>query len=322
MQLVAKNTNHKIMKILFMGTPEFAVATLDSLYKAGYDIVGVVTVPDKPVGRGLKLGASPVKIYAETHNLRLFQPEKLRNPEFISEIEALEPDVAVVVAFRMLPEIVWRLPKLGTLNLHASLLPDYRGAAPINWAVANGEKFSGITTFFIDKEIDTGNLLLQEKVEIPEEWNAGNLHDALMEKGAELVLKTVQQIQTGNLVPQPQNAALARHIAPKIQKEDCRINWAKSAEEIHNFVRGMSPFPGAFTTINGKIIKIFQTEIQRETETILPAGKIQISLKKDKIWVATHSGGLIIKDLQLEGKKRMKAGDLLRGLNETWENFI
>lgn len=310
------------MKILFMGTPEFAVATLDSLYKAGHDIVGVVTVPDKPVGRGLKLGASPVKVYAETHNLPLFQPEKLRNPAFISEIEALEPDIAVVVAFRMLPEIVWRLPKLGTLNLHASLLPDYRGAAPINWAVANGEKFSGITTFFIDKEIDTGNLLLQEKVEIPDEWDAGNLHDALMEKGAELVLKTVQQIQAGSLVPQPQNAALARHIAPKIQKEDCRINWEKSAEEIHNFVRGMSPFPGAFTTINGKIVKIFQTEIQRETETILPAGKIQISLKKDEIRVATHSGGLIIKDLQLEGKKRMKAEDLLRGLNETWENFI
>lgn len=310
------------MKILFMGTPEFAVATLDTLYKAGYDIVGVVTVPDKPVGRGLKLGASPVKVYAEMHNLRVFQPEKLRNPVFISEIEALEPDVAVVVAFRMLPEIVWRLPKLGTLNLHASLLPDYRGAAPINWAVANGEKISGITTFFIDKEIDTGNLLLQEKVEIPEEWNAGNLHDALMEKGADLVLKTVQQLDAGSLVPQAQNIALARHIAPKIQKEDCRINWGKSAEEIHNFVRGMSPFPGAFTTINGKIIKIFQTEIQQETETILPAGKIQISLKKDKLWVATSVGSLIIKDLQLEGKKRMKVEDLLRGLNETWENFI
>lgn len=310
------------MKILFMGTPEFAVATLDTLYKAGHDIVGVVTVPDKPVGRGLKLAASPVKVYAETHNLRLFQPEKLRNPEFIQDITHLQPDIAVVVAFRMLPEIVWRLPKLGTLNLHASLLPDYRGAAPINWAVANGEKISGITTFFIDKEIDTGNLLLQEKVEISDEWDAGNLHDALMEKGANLVLKTVEQIQAGNIQPQPQNPALARHIAPKIQKEDCRINWEKTAKEIHNFVRGMSPFPGAFTTINGKIVKIFKTEIQEETENILPAGKIQISLKKDKLWVATHSGSLIIKDLQLEGKKRMKAEDLLRGLNEKWENFI
>lgn len=310
------------MKILFMGTPEFAVSSLEALYTAGYEIVGVVTVPDKPIGRGLKLGASPVKTFALAHDLPVFQPEKLRNPEFIADIEALKPDVAVVVAFRMLPEIVWRLPKIGTLNLHASLLPNYRGAAPINWAVANGEKVSGVTTFFIDKEIDTGNLLMQEEVAIPADWDAGDLHDELMKVGANLVLKTIQNLEAGTLQSYPQDATKAEKIAPKIHKEDCKINWEKSAESIHHFIRGMSPFPGAFTTINGKILKIYRSEMETESENILAIGKIQLSAKKDLLIVGTGLGNLIIKELQLEGKKRMKTEDLLRGMNETWEYFI
>lgn len=303
------------MKIIFMGTPEFAVKSLSILHENGYDIVAVVTVPDKPVGRGLKLGASPVKEYALTHNLPVLQPEKLRNEEFVAELQRLQPDLAVVVAFRMLPEVVWRIPKLGTFNLHASLLPNYRGAAPINWAVANGETVSGVTTFFIDKQIDTGELLFQEKVEIPATWNAGDLHDELMQVGAKLVLKTVQSIERGNIQPLPQDDSQAIHHAPKIFKENCEINWVQPAKKIHDFVRGMSPFPTAYTFFEGKMLKIYETKITNE-----PVNKdtnphtFLINEKRTVLKVACNDEWLELLVVQPESKKRMGAADFLRGL--------
>lgn len=305
------------MKIIFMGTPDFAVASLAILHESGYEIVAVVTVPDKPLGRGLKLGASPVKAYALAHNLPILQPEKLRNEEFIAELQRLAPDLAVVVAFRMLPEAVWRIPKLGTFNLHASLLPNYRGAAPINWAVANGEKVSGVTTFFIDKQIDTGELLFQEKVEIPAEWNAGNLHDALMEMGSKLVLSTVQAIAQNEIHPIPQDDSQALHHAPKIFKEHCQLNWHEPAEKVHNLVRGMSPFPTAFTVWDNKNVKIYETKrIYEPVSSDTSVGEIWVNEKKTSLKIACADEWLEIISLQPESKKRMGAGDFIRGLHE------
>ncbi|MFN0202112.1 MAG: methionyl-tRNA formyltransferase [Bacteroidia bacterium] len=302
------------MKIVFMGTPAFAVASLAILKEAGYEIAAVVTVPDKPVGRGLKLGASAVKQYAEANQLPVLQPEKLRDVAFVEALKALDADLFVVVAFRMLPEIVWRLPKKGTFNLHASLLPNYRGAAPINWAVANGEKETGVTTFFIDQQIDTGSILLQEKVAIPEEWDAGNLHDTLMEVGAKLVLTTVEGVEAGTLQPSPQDESQILHHAPKIFNEHCKLDWSKSAETVHNLVRGMSPFPTTWTMMNGKHVKVYQTKIGEETD--LPAGTVIREDKNKGLKIACADRFVHLLSLQMEGKKRMTPIDFLNGLKE------
>ena len=248
------------LRIVFMGTPEFAVASLDALVKAGYNIAGVITAPDKPAGRGMKLTESAVKKYAVEHDLPVLQPEKLKNPAFLEELKALKADLQIVVAFRMLPEQVWSMPPLGTVNLHGSLLPQYRGAAPINWAVINGEKETGVTTFKLQHTIDTGDILLQESFPIGENETAGEVHDRMKEIGAALLVKTVSGLASGSLSPQPQSSLVneneLKH-APKIFTEPSRIDFSKTVEEVHNLVRGLSPFLGAFTTMDGKRLKIY-----------------------------------------------------------------
>jgi len=303
-----------------MGTPDFAVPSLQILHEAGYEIVGVVTAPDRPSGRGQKLRPSPVKVYAESHQLPLFQPLKLRDPEFVQAISDLQADLAVVVAFRMLPEMIWSLPKLGTFNLHSSLLPDYRGAAPINWVLMNGETRTGVTTFMIDRKIDTGEILLAEEVEIPDAWTAGELHDHLMEKGAGLVLKTAQGLQAGKLQPAAQNDALSLNPAPKIFKEDCRIDWGLSVEKIYHFVRGLSPYPTAWTQLAGKVMKIYRAQRESRGETGEP-GQLIVDASKGYLAVATADGWLRIEELQLQGKRRMGVGDFLRGYKEELLRF-
>src|SRR5476651_831723 len=250
------------MRIVFMGTPQFAVTSLDALIQAGCDVVGVVTAPDKPAGRGKKLGQSAVKEYAVMNGLKVLQPEKLKSPEFLAELRILQADLQVVVAFRMLPEAVWNMPPKGTINLHASLLPQYRGAAPINWAIINGETESGVTTFFLKHEIDTGDILFTEKVTLTGHETAGDLHDRLMYKGAGLLVKTVKGVESGRYNEHPQSQLLAgielKH-APKIFKEDCLIDWNNTAETIYNKIRGLSPSPTAYTHLNGKILKIYKS---------------------------------------------------------------
>src|SRR5262245_47789220 len=250
------------IRIIFMGTPDFAVASLEALVKAKYNIVGVITAPDKPAGRGMKLGESAVKKYAVRHHLKIFQPEKLKNAEFLAELKSLRADLQVVVAFRMLPEVVWNMPPLGTINVHGSLLPQYRGAAPINWAIINGEKETGVTTFKLQQEIDTGNILLQEKIAIRDDETAGELHDDMKELGASMLIKTIQQLTEGTLREVPQNitASDIKH-APKIFTETCKIDWNNSSENIYNLIRGLSPFPGAFTFLKGKMLKIYKCKI-------------------------------------------------------------
>jgi methionyl-tRNA formyltransferase len=298
-----------------MGTPEFAVASLDALVKAGFDIVGVITAPDKPAGRGQKLNESAVKQYAVANGLKVLQPEKLKNPEFLDELKALQADLQVVVAFRMLPELVWGMPPMGTINLHGSLLPHYRGAAPINWAIINGEHFSGVSTFFLKQEIDTGDILFTETVPIAETDTAGDLHDTLMEVGAKLLVKTVKAIESGDYKEQPQEA-LAEGIelkhAPKIFKETCQIDWLQPVENIYNLIRGLSPYPTAFTTLNGKVFKIFAAEKQLIEPGILPGGFLTDS--KTFLKFACADGFIVAKDVQLEGKKRMGIEEFLRGV--------
>lgn len=294
-----------------MGTPEFAVPTLQNLHKAGHEIVAVVTAPDKPAGRGRKLQASAVKWAAVEMDLPVLQPTKLRDPDFVAALKATKADLAVVVAFRMLPEMVWEIPSQGTLNLHSSLLPDYRGAAPINWVIINGETHTGVSTFMIDKKIDTGALLLTDKVEIPIEWTAGQLHDHLKEVGADLALKTVQQLEAGNVVPKPQDDSLSKNKAPKIFRPDCEIDWDRPAMEVYNKIRGLSPYPAAFSGLDDKVLKIYYTQLTGEaTEkapgTLLTAGK-------DELWVACQDEWLKIHTVQLQGKKRMSVQDFLRG---------
>jgi methionyl-tRNA formyltransferase len=311
--------NDKNIRIIFKGTPEFAVASLDALVKAKYNIVGVITAPDKPAGRGMKLQESPVKRYAIRHHLKVLQPEKLKNPDFLAELKSLQADLQIVVAFRMLPEVVWNMPPLGTINVHASLLPQYRGAAPINWVIINGEKETGITTFKLKQEIDTGNILLQEKIEIGDNETAGELHDRLKELGAKVLLKTVEGLAAGslqelsqeNLQPQTDLTGSPLKTAPKIFTRDCNINWNKSADEIYNLIRGLSPYPGAFTELGDKMIKIFRCE----KELLLPTtktGKWE-SDGKSYLKFACKDGYIHLKDVQLEGKKRMLIEDFLRG---------
>jgi methionyl-tRNA formyltransferase len=312
------NTNKPHMRIVFMGTPDFAVESLKTLVENNCNIVGVITAPDKPAGRGQKLQQSPVKEYALAHNLKVLQPLKLKDTEFIAELETLKADLQIVVAFRMLPEAVWRMPRLGTFNLHGSLLPQYRGAAPINWAVINGEKQTGVTTFFIQQEIDTGGIIYHEKIDIGPTDNAGTIHDKLMVIGASLVLKTVRAIEAGKIVAIPQEQ-LASEVelkpAPKIFKDDCKIDWTKDKNTIHNLIRGLSPYPTAWTELTNNqgivySLKIFDSEVVEANEMKPSAIKTD---GKSYIYVGCANGSISLKTLQLSGKKRMSVDEFLRG---------
>jgi len=312
------------LRIVFMGTPEFAVASLDALVKAGFNVVGVITAPDKPAGRGMKMNEGAVKKYALEHNLNILQPEKLKNPEFLEQLKSLHADLQVVVAFRMLPEVVWNMPRMGTINLHGSLLPQYRGAAPINWAVINGEKETGVTTFKLQHEIDTGNILLQESFSIGENETAGEVHDRMKEIGAKLLVKTVSGIADGTLKETPQTSVIDKQAtvtesrflkhAPKIFTEDCKIDFTKSVEEVHNLIRGLSPFPGAFTYLKDKMLKIFRSEKEISIDQTDPAGHGQYETDgKSFLKFACKEGYILIKELQMEGKKKMTVEEFLRG---------
>ncbi len=302
------------MRIIFMGTPEFAVASLKALIDAGENVVAVVTVPDKPAGRGQKMHESAVKVFAKEHQIPVLQPVKLRDPEFIAALRSYQADLQVVVAFRMLPEMVWDMPKHGTVNVHASLLPNYRGAAPINWAVINGEKKSGVTTFLLQHEIDTGNILFADEVEIADTDDAGILHDKLMEKGAQLIVKTVDAIRNGDINPVPQDDLLAaedvKH-APKIFKEDGEIDWNKDTASIYNKIRGLSPYPTAFTKLDNKGLKIFQTSKEIKAHDLIPG--TYVTDGKNLLKVATNDGYIHLLSIQIEGKKRMLIAEFLRG---------
>jgi methionyl-tRNA formyltransferase len=301
------------MKIVFMGTPDFAVESLKALVESGScEVVAVITAPDKPSGRGLVMNETPVKKYAISKGIPVLQPEKLKNHQFLEELRSYQADLQIVVAFRMLPEVVWNMPPLGTFNLHGSLLPQYRGAAPINWAVINGETETGVTTFFLQQEIDTGNVIFAEKTPILIDDNAGTIHDKLMTIGAGLVVKTVESIKSGNYPQIPQDMSLELKSAPKIFKETCQINWNLSAENIHNFVRGLSPYPASWTILNDKTCKIYKTEIgeiandSAEIGSFKTDGKTYLDFRSADNWIK-------VKELQLEGKKRMGIEEFLRG---------
>ncbi len=295
------------LRIVFFGTPEFAVPSLKVLVEAGYKVVGVVTAPDRPKGRGKVLQESEIKKYALSKGLHILQPEKLKSPEFNETLASLSPNLFVVVAFRMLPELVWKMPEYGTFNLHASLLPNYRGAAPINWAIINGENETGVTTFFLKHEIDTGNIILQEKEPIYEDDDAGTLYVRLMNKGSKLVKRTVDLIRDGEPETSEQSASQIKH-APKIYRETCEIYWDRSSVELRNFIRGLSPYPGAWTHLNGKFFKILDARIAAKN---LSAGEIRIEV--DKVYIGTADGSIEILQLQAEGKRRMKTEDYLKG---------
>ena len=317
---------YKALRIIFMGTPEFAVASLDALVKAGCNIIGVVTAPDKPAGRGMTLQQSAVKKYAVENNLHILQPEKLKSPEFLSELKSLNADLQIVVAFRMLPEMVWNMPPMGSVNLHGSLLPQYRGAAPINWAVINGEKETGVTTFKLKHEIDTGDILLQQSFSIGENETAGEVHDRMKEIGARLLVTTVKGLADGSLKEIPQSSIkahssmeshsqftiqdLPKH-APKIFTDTCKIDFNKTAAEVHNLIRGLSPFPGAFTSLNGKMMKIYKSE--KQTDASVSETGVYKTDGKTFLQFACADGYILVKELQLEGKKRMMIQDFLRG---------
>lgn len=300
------------LRIVYMGTPEFAVPSLQLLVKHGWDVVAVVTAPDKPQGRGRKLMGSPVKQAAQALGIPVLQPTNLKSPEFVEELRSYKADVQVVVAFRMLPEVVWDMPPMGTFNLHASLLPDYRGAAPINWAIINGEKVTGVTTFFLRHEIDTGNIIFQEEEPIHPEDNVGSLYERLMERGSKLVLKTIEAIASKTVETKPQDESKAKHPAPKLYKELGEIDWTQPADTIHNLVRGLSPYPTAWTHINGKICKIYSTQVLDKDINGLQPGSYHTDGKKT-LHYQTGDQALAILELQLEGKKRMGAEEFLRG---------
>ncbi|MBO9691997.1 methionyl-tRNA formyltransferase [Chryseobacterium sp.] len=304
----------KSLKVVFLGTPEFAKTSLEAIHQSHHQVAGVVTVADKASGRGQKINQSPVKIYAEENNIPVFQPEKLRNPEFLEELRKLEADVFVVVAFRMMPKVLFEMPKMGTFNLHASLLPDYRGAAPINYAVINGEEKTGATTFFINEKIDEGNILLQQELEILPDENAGSLHDRLMEMGAGLVVRTLDGLAENAIEEKPQPQVEHPKNAYKIFKEDTRINWNQPSKAIHQFILGMSPYPAAFTMLKieneEKGLKIFGGKFELADHG-KPAGTLDISKNEFKIY--TEDGIYYPIELQLEGKKRMMVKDFLNG---------
>lgn len=320
-------TPDRNFSIVFMGTPEFAVHSLNCLIQNKFNIVAVVTAPDKPAGRGMAFQKSAVKIYSEEKNLKILQPANLKSEDFINDLKSLNADLFVVVAFRMLPEIVWQMPKSGTINLHASLLPQYRGAAPINWAVINGDSVTGVTTFFIEKEIDTGNVIMQEKVTINTQDNAGILHDKLMNVGGKLIVKTAEAIKNNNIIVKSQesfNNNFKKLLpAPKIFKNDCKINWNNTSSTIYNFIRGLSPYPTAWTEFHDKnssfTAKIFSAEIieSKNSENIIHSdNKTFLHIKcSDNKYVS-------IKEIQLQNRKRLKLEELLRGINDdinTWK---
>lgn len=316
----------KNLRIVFMGTPDFAVASLKALVDGGYKVVGVITAPDKPAGRGNKFTESAVKKYAVENNLKILQPEKLKNPDFIEELQNLKADLQVVVAFRMLPEVVWNMPPLGTFNLHGSLLPQYRGAAPLNWAVINGETKTGVTTFLLDHEIDTGKIIFKKETPIGENETVGEVHDRLMEIGAKLVVETVEAIAEGNIQPISQTDLIDENAikhAPKIFKEDCKIDWNKDSESIRNLIRGLSPYPTAWSNL---INKKTGTEIQAKIFFAKKTGSKKVDLPgtinsdgKTFLRIACGNGWLEITDLQLAGKKRMKTDEFLRGFQQIGE---
>ena len=300
-----------IPKIVFMGTPAFAVASLKALLDAKMNVVGVVTAPDKPAGRGMQLQQSAVKQFAQEHQLSIAQPEKLKSPEFFAQIQAWQPDIQIVVAFRMLPESIWSLPPMGTLNVHGSLLPKYRGAAPINWAIINGEKETGVTTFRLQHAIDTGDILLQERIPISPDMTAGELHDTMMEVGAQTLVKTLHELIAGTIQSKPQEETLAILHAPKIFTKDCQIDWQQPVAQIHNLIRGLAPFPGALTKVDGKIVKLFSTSIVHENPNE-PVGSF-VTDGKTYARFACIDGYIQLNDIQWEGKKRMPIADFLRG---------
>jgi methionyl-tRNA formyltransferase len=302
---------NKKLKIVFMGTPEFAVPMLDILLHSQHEIVGVITAPDKPAGRGMQLSESDVKKYALAHGLHLLQPEKLKNEGFLSDLRSLNADLFIVVAFRMLPVVVWDMPPLGTVNLHASLLPNYRGAAPINWALINGEKETGMTTFKLQQEIDTGQIILRDKIAIRDDETVGELYHELMDIGKKVLLKTVDAIASGDYELLPQDHITDVRHAPKIFKETCRIDWGKDAATIYNLVRGLSPYPAAWTMLQGKTLKIYTCEKQAEAHH-KATGEIETD-GKTYLRYSCADGYIIVKDMQLEGKKRMKVDEFLRG---------
>ena len=302
-------------RIVFMGTPAFAVASLKALLDAGMNVVGVVTAPDKPAGRGMQLQQSAVKQFALANQLPVLQPEKLKSPEFFDALHALEPDLQIVVAFRMLPEKIWSFPSMGTLNVHGSLLPQYRGAAPINWAIINGETETGVTTFQLQHVIDTGDVLLQERIPITENMTAGELHDIMMEIGAQVLIKTVNGLIQNNITALPQDPTQEIKHAPKIFTKDCEINWNNPVQQVHNLIRGLAPFPGAITKVDGKIVKLFITEIELSKPN--EAAGCFITDGKTMAKFACADGYLCIHDIQWEGKKRMPIQDFLRGYRKT-----
>jgi methionyl-tRNA formyltransferase len=311
----------KKLRIVFMGTPDFAVASLRCLIDDGQQVVAVITAPDKPAGRGRELRTSPVKEYAVTAGIPIYQPSNLKDDLFIQELQSLRPDLQVVVAFRMLPEPVWRSARIGTINLHASLLPQYRGAAPINWAIINGENITGVTTFFIDHEIDTGEILMRQEVTILPDDTAGTLHDRLRDTGAQLLVKTVNAVASGTYTVLPQSSFPDEGLqksAPKIQKEDCRIHWTDPAERIRNFIRGLSPYPAAWSELTGENriipVKIFRAEALREPHSF-PCGSL-VSDGKTFLKAAVGDGFIDIKELQLAGKSKLDTGEFLRGFSD------
>lgn len=303
------------MRIVFMGTPDFAVPCLDILYQNDFKIVGVVTAPDRKSGRGQKLNYSAVKKYALEKKLNILQPTNLKDPVFIDELKNLKADLQVVVAFRMLPEIVWAMPPKGTVNLHASLLPNYRGAAPINWAIINGEKTTGVSTFFIEKEIDTGKILFRKEIEIQKKDTAGSLHDKLMIIGAELILITVKAIESNTFNAKEQDQNRATHQAPKIFTSDCKITFDRPAEKVYDFIRGLCPYPGAWCYLDNKVFKIYSAEITEEPTQNKKPGAVVIGKKELKI--ATQDYWLSLKEVQPEKKRRMDIKSFLAGYNET-----
>jgi len=311
----------KNLRIVFMGTPEFAVATLGSLLMNGFNVIGVVTAPDKPSGRGRKISKSAVKEFAEFSYLPILQPENLKDPEFVADLKNLNADIFIVVAFRMLPEVIWKMPPMGTINLHASLLPDYRGAAPINHAIINGETITGITTFFIDEKIDTGQILLREEIHIFPFENAGELHNRLMKHGARLVIKTLSDIVENKISPLPQTHLIKTgevpKPAPKIHPNDCIIDWNNNHIRIHNFIRGLSPYPCAKSFFKNDTalisFKIFDSQPESASHSFNPG--VIVSDGKHFIRVACKEGFISISNLQLEGKKRMNTVEFLRGFS-------
>ena len=306
----------KDLRIVFMGTPEFSVPSLDKLLQAEYNIVGVITAPDKPAGRGMSLQQSAIKKFALEKGLKILQPEKLKDPVFLKELKSLNADMQVVVAFRMLPEVVWNMPPMGTINLHASLLPQYRGAAPINWAIINGEKETGVTTFKLQHQIDTGNILLQEEITIGEDETAGELHDRMKEIGAKLLVKTVKELVQGNLNSIPQSwsdrdgQTMLKH-APKLSTKTSKIDWTKTVDEVYNLIRGLSPYPGAFTLLNSKSLKIYKVK-KEIIQPVIAAGGYETD-KKTFLKFACNNGYILITELQLEGKKKLTVEEFLRG---------